>query len=298
MENDKDFIKDWLEGKISPQELQSKKNVQSQDLEELITRTTGLHVPDTTTNEQAWEKLTARIDAAPKPEARVVTMNRWMPFSIAASVSLLILAFFVFREKTVTTGLAETTVYTLPDGSEVTLNAGSKISFARFGWSDDRHVVLEGEAFFQVTKGNSFTVESEAGTVTVLGTSFNVSARPGGLVVACYTGRVKVARGGDEVILTKGLSTHQQAQGLVPAEAFDEKRTTWRDGDFHFERVPLRIVMEELERQYDVTIHFAGDGERQYTGFFNNKDLDTALQMVFRPMALEYKHEKNQIIVQ
>jgi transmembrane sensor len=301
MENNNDFIKDWLEGKISPQELQSRKkenDAQVQDFEELISRTAGLKTPDTTTPAQAWEKLSAHMGAARKPEARVVKMNRWIPLSIAASVSLLIVAFFVFQQKTIETALAETTVYALPDGSEVRLNAGSKISFARFAWSGERRVTLEGEAFFQVTKGSSFTVESAAGTVTVLGTSFNVNARPEYFAVSCYTGKVRVARNGKEVMLTKGLMTRQHQQGLTAAETFDDKKTTWRTGDFHFEGAPLHTVIEELERQYNITINFAGDGQRLYTGYFNNRDLETALQMVLRPMNLQYKHEKNQIIVQ
>jgi ferric-dicitrate binding protein FerR (iron transport regulator) len=301
MDNNNDFIKDWLEGKVSPAELKSKKengDASVQELDELITRSSKLTVPDSITKEDAWEKLSGKLADTPKQEAKVVKFGRWIPLSIAASVTLLIIAFVAFNEATVTTQLAETKVYTLPDGSEVTLNADSRISYSRFNFSGERTVTLEGEAFFNVTKGNTFTVESEKGAVTVLGTSFNVHTRPSGFEVSCFTGKVKVSSGEQAIMLTKGLFTKLDNNSLIAAAPFDDKKTTWRQGDFYFEGKPLTMVIDELERQFDVEIILRSDGARLYTGYFSNKNLDEALEMVFKPMSLNYTRETNKITVQ
>lgn len=301
MENKDDFLKDWLEGKISPEEIKAKKEKGDpfvEEFEELITKSAQLKVPASMTKEEAWKKLSGRLTET-KPEAKVVRMNRWIPVSIAASLSLIAaVAFFMLDQTTVSTQLAEVKTYTLPDGSTVTLNAGSSIEFPTYRWSGNRTVSLEGEAFFNVTKGSTFTVKNEQATVTVLGTSFNVKARPSGYEVSCFTGKVKVANNRNDVTLTKGLFTKLETGVLAPAETFDAAKTTWREGDFYFESKPLREVMDELERQFNIDIVFTGDGNRLYTGFFNNRNLDQALEMVFKPMSLRYRQENNKIIVQ
>jgi transmembrane sensor len=296
MDNDNDFTKDWLEGKISPAEIKSRREKGDafvQEFDELITRSSQLTIPDSITKEDAWKKFTDRIGEVPKQEAKVIKLNRWIPIGIAASVSAMVIAFFVFNTTTVATQLAETKTYVLPDGSEILLNADSKISFSRLGWPADRSVSLEGEAFFNVIKGSSFTVETERGTVTVLGTSFNVNTRSSGFAVSCFTGKVKVVSGEKDITLTKGLFTKLERNALTEAKPFEDRKTTWRDGDFYFESKPLSVVIEELERQFDIEITLQGDSSRLYTGYFSNKNQDEALEMVFKPMSLTYHRESD-----
>jgi transmembrane sensor len=296
-----DFIKDWMEGKISREELENRKSKGDPDVEQfeaIITRSAGLKTPDKLTKEQAWEKLRGKLTEEPGQEAKVVKMNRWIPISIAASVSLLVISsIFLFTDTTVSTSLAETKVFVLPDGSEVFMNADSEISFNKIFWQSDRHVSLKGEAFFEVIKGSTFTVETNDGTVTVLGTSFNVNARPTLFEVACFKGSVKVAREPHGVILTKGQYTKLEGNKLSDPASFDNTKATWRSGDFYFEQKPLYAVIDELERQFNVEIVFQGDDTRLYTGYFNTKKLDEALTMVFKPMGLGYQVESNKKIV-
>lgn len=296
-----DFIKEWMEGKISREELEKRKSngdAVVQQFDEIITRSSKLNIPPGRSKQEAWEKLSAKLDPDSKPETKVIKLNRWIPLSIAASVAVIIISFFVFSKTIVSTQMAETKQYTLPDGSEVFLNADSKIAFSRTGWESNRSVTLEGEAFFQVKKGSTFTVASDAGRVTVLGTSFNVNTRPSLFEVSCFTGKVKVASDGGEVMLTKGEFTRKENNTLTPAASFDDQLATWRNGEFYFERKPLGMVIDELERQFDVSIEFKGDATRLYTGYFSKKSLDEALEMVFKPMGLAYERrgDKNVIV--
>jgi ferric-dicitrate binding protein FerR (iron transport regulator) len=100
-------------------------------------------------------------------------------------------------------------------------------------------------------------------------------------------------------MLTKGLFTKLDNNKLITAETFNIQKTTWREGDFYFESKPLRTVIDELERQFNIEIILSGDSTRLYTGYFSNKNLDEALEMVFKPMSLRYTRETdNKIFVQ
>src|SRR5690606_4696634 len=83
----------------------------------------------------------------------------------------------------------------LPDGSTVTLNAASTIEYNSLTWFLRRKISLNGEAFFKVLKGPSFSVGAGKASVEVLGTSFNVKQRNDIVSVACFTGKVTVNTG-------------------------------------------------------------------------------------------------------
>ncbi|RAW02247.1 FecR family protein [Pseudochryseolinea flava] len=301
MDSNNDFIKDWLEGKISQEEIQSKKRNEDpvvKDFHELITKSARLKTPETVKQDDAWKKLSAHIESDKSTDTKTIQLKRWIPLSIAAAISLFIVAFlFLNRTTTISTPLAEIKTHILPDGSEVILNAGSEIEFKAASWSSNRKVTLKGEAFFHVKKGSSFTVATASGNVTVLGTTFNVNARSSTFAVSCYTGKVKVDHGTSSVTLTKGLATSLHKDALSPAQAFDDTKSTWREGDFYFNGTPLHMVLSELERQFNVNITFHGDSTRLYHGYFSNKDLDQAMIMVLKPMSLHYERDTNQGII-
>jgi transmembrane sensor len=302
MTSNEDFIKDWMEGKISPEELENRRAQNDQTVkrfEKIIATSARLKVPDTQTKEQAWQKLSRKINSQPTHQTKVIEMSRWIPLSAAASLTFVVVCYFLFFAKTtVSTSMAENLNYVLPDGSEVVLNADSKISFKQMFWTNDRTVMLDGEAFFKVKKGSTFTVISSSVTITVLGTSFNVNTRPKTVEISCFTGKVKVNSQENEVILSKGEFTNIEDDSLIRPLRFDEKmKATWRNGEFYFDSKPIGLIIDELQRQFDVTIEYHGDDSRLYTGYFNTKNLDDALTMVFKPMSLTYYKKSNKKII-
>jgi transmembrane sensor len=68
----------------------------------------------------------------------------------------------------------------LPDGTQVWLNSGSKISYGNDFTGSMRQVNLKGEAFFDVVKdpARPFIIHTDAIDITVLGTAFNVRSYP------------------------------------------------------------------------------------------------------------------------
>lgn len=304
-----DMIKDWLEGKISADELQKRKHEagseeEFEDLKKVIDEAAKLKVPEKKTKEQAWDQFLTKIDTDEeevKPAAKVRKLNPFIPVGIAAAIALLVSIYFIFMAPvTVMTGKGEQLTYELPDGSEVMLNADSKITFSKFLWSDDRSLSLQGEAFFEVKKGDSpFIVNGDLGAVKVTGTSFNAYFR-NKLAVHCYTGTVIVNDLNNKTVeLNSGEMVVAIQEGLSEPKTFNNSESAaWREGEFYFEKAELTEVLAELERQYDVEVIYDGNGSRAYTGYFTNKNLDEALQLIFKPMSLTYRKENNKIIVE
>jgi transmembrane sensor len=296
-----DLIKEWMEGRLSSEELDKK--IQADDhllsLKKIISNAADIHVPRQRTKEEAWHLLSSKIEE--KESAKIVRINPFLLISIAASLALLLTFYFIFvRPETVATPKGQHLSYILPDGSEVWLNADSKIKYGSFTIESERKVTLTGEAFFTVKKGGPFEVETAFGKVIVLGTSFNVNLRDNSLEVACFRGSVQVAdRNGHQVKLKSGETTRLKDTTLTPASRFNaEKEASWLTGDFYFDGVALEKVIAELERQFNIEITYENKTNRTYTGYFNNKDLDEALQLVFQPMSLKFKKEGNSILVE
>lgn len=70
---------------------------------------------------------------------------------------------------------------TLADGTKVWLNSQSTLTYASNFGRQERNVLLDGEAYFEVSKNEKipFFVNTETNKVRVVGTSFNVCAYNG-----------------------------------------------------------------------------------------------------------------------
>ncbi|HEX6889449.1 MAG TPA: FecR domain-containing protein [Chryseolinea sp.] len=301
MMNQEDIIREWIAGRLSTEELDEKikDREELESLKKIILASQNLDVREKRTKAEAWDLLASRIDE--KDHSKVVRLKPYVLISIAASLTLIVVtAYLIFMlPETVKAPKGEHISHILPDGSQVWLNADSRISYRDFNKQDERKVTLRGEAYFDVREGGSFEVTGEYGTVRVLGTSFNVSQRKG-LQVSCFKGSVEVTNNsGKTVTLKAGNTTLTKDLTLTTPTRFNaEKEASWLTGDFYFESASLDQVLEELERQFNVEVIYQSKVPRTYTGYFNNRDLDEALQLVFQPMSLSFRKEGNKIYVE
>jgi len=244
--------------------------------------------------EASWERLSARLGEGESSKRSLRPL--WI--GAAASIALAIGVFSLFnsQEVLITSDIAEHQEHVLPDGSVVSLNASSSLKYDASSFEEDRLLELDGEAFFEVEKGSSFKVVTDQGTVTVLGTSFNVCDRREFFEVTCMTGKVAVAKGNDNVILTPGLATNNMHGSL--SSAFSEKGTDgWRQGNYSFMEDNLEFVLEEVERQFGMNMKMPDLSGRLFTGEFDIKDLETTLTVICEPMGLDYTiDEKTKVI--
>lgn len=232
--------------------------------------------------------------------AKIRPIRRWLTYAAAACVTLLLMALFYNPTRSISAGIAEQKTHQLPDGSSVVLNASSKISYHPLRWGVARKIELEGEAFFQVTKGRRFVVKTTQGEVEVLGTSFNVRARGNSFAVSCVTGKVRVSNPKGERILTPGLSTQANENGdlVTPYTLTTQATAAWRDGKFYFNDAPLQEVFEEIQRQFEVRVQTSPKiANRKVTTYFEGNNLDSALYNVCWPLRLETSTRGNLIIV-
>jgi ferric-dicitrate binding protein FerR (iron transport regulator) len=148
---------------------------------------------------------------------------------------------------------------TLPDGSQVWLNAQSSITFPSAFTGKERVVDITGEAYFEIAQNKNmpFTVRSAGQQVQVLGTSFNINTYIDEPVAktTLLNGSIKVIRGDQTVVLQPG----EQALGTVVANANLSQTMAWKNDSFYFEGTDLKTIMRQVSRWYDVEVVFAAD---------------------------------------
>lgn len=254
-----------------------------------------------------FQKLQTTINEK-KEKSNVIKMPLFQKLAIAAGFALLIgfgLTYLYnvnqqYSDITVFTAQGETKSVELPDHSEVALNVASKIEYSKENWNNKREVHLTGEAYFKVSKGSRFVVNTDQGMVEVLGTEFNIRNRLETIEVVCYEGKVKVTdlSGSSKILLPNDavrMANGEFEEGWTPPISED---ADWRNGYSSFHLAPFSTVIEELENQYNVQIDIKVDiSNRKYVGAFPHDNLDQALQLVFEPMQLNYKITEDQLIV-
>ena len=292
------YLAKWLNNELTPEELETfKQSPEYASYQKLADISSQLEAPAFDV-EQAFMDNRKRREAN---EPKVVRLSSYkMAWRIAAAVVVLFaltLGYISTLTERVTTQYAERQEIVLPDASEVILNAGSELSYNSKKWEQDRRVQLEGEAFFKVAKGQTFTVETDAGDVQVLGTQFNVEQRKGFFEVSCYEGLVLVSYQGREKQLPAGTSLMlidgQIIDAIVPVNA----APSWVFNESSFNSIPLAYVLDELKRQFDIQITTENiDLTQLFTGTFSNTNLDLALQSISTPTQLTYTLEGNKVL--
>ena len=302
-------------------------------------------------HEREWKALENRLWAAlekkslgkaPPAEAKVVPLwqrpvLRW---SVAASVCLLALMGYginqfewsgnlanrdVFQKtdagtKVISNTTDEDLAVALEDGSKVTLKPESELRFSEPFADSERIVLLDGEAFFEVSANpdRPFLVNTGELTTKVLGTSFSVKARPGdsSVEVAVKTGKVSVYERTPE----KSVSSKKKGNGVVigpnhqvvftkneklfltglvddpeplPKQASEVKHT------LDFDDVPLREVLGQLETTYNIDIETDKQtlGECPLTARLSGKGLYAQLEIICAVIQGTYEVKGTTILI-
>ncbi len=157
----------------------------------------------------------------------------------------------------------------LADGTQVWLNAESKLKYPVAFGGKERVVELEGEGFFKVSKdaARPFRVKTKSQVVEVLGTEFNVDAYPDGEYV--YTtlveGKVKVDTDRKSLELTPGMQSVVGKQNVYTREVNTGDIVSWRNGMFVLEDKTLEEIMSKLTRWYDFSVFYQNQAAKDIT---------------------------------
>jgi ferric-dicitrate binding protein FerR (iron transport regulator) len=197
-------------------------------------------------------------------------------------------------------------VHTLPDGSIVSLHAGSQIRYAAKFDSKIRKVELNGEAYFEVThdKTKPFVVASGDARVKVLGTKFNVntSKAAGTMEVVLTSGKVSVfyrRSPQDNVLLMPG----EKAVLLVSQKQISKSANTdpnylaWKTLVLTFNDETLGQVINTLQNVYQTTIILKDPqlSGCRVTASFSGQSLQSVLQVLKETLDLQVAENGNRI---
>ena len=217
-----------------------------------------------------------------KPRRRVLP---WVSGMVAAAAAV-VLFVFLFRgnEQQMIELIANNAVkeFALPDGTEVTLAPGSKLTYSE---KSPRNTALEGKAYFEVARDEAvpFEITADGAFVRVLGTKFMVDAGSSVKEVYVTEGKVLFAKSSDAegVILTKDMQATLSPDENVPVIAVepDVNSIAWQRGSFIFDKTPLREVLETLSKHYKVSFATT-DLDKQLSGEFYAEDLDLIIGLI------------------
>mgnify|MGYP002765127481 FL=1 len=177
-----------------------------------------------------------------------------------------------------------TTKMTLPDGTEVWLNAGSRIEYSQGFGVRDRRVRLSGEGYFEVHHNTAmpFIVNSSSLNVQVLGTKFDFRDYPSdhSAMVSLDEGSVAVGlRSSHDGDYQYRLSPDQRAvlekgSGNLRIENRTTTDRLWTDGAIMLNGRRLADICIDLERSYGVKICIENRtlAQTRFYGVFHRKD--------------------------
>lgn len=204
----------------------------------------------------------------------------------------------------------------LSDGSAITLQPGSSLSYPETFAADKREVVLHGEGFFEIAPdpAKPFVVYANEIVTKVLGTSFHIKAYEDDpeVIVKVVTGKVSVSA--PKVLDRSGpaegliLSPNQMA---VYARTPDKltrtlvenpgilKNSDIRSSDYNFEDTPIVEVFRTLEKGYGVPILFNAEqlANCTVTAPLENENLYEKLDMICKVIRASYEVVDAQIII-
>lgn len=221
----------------------------------------------------------------------------------------------------------------LPDGSQVWINSGSKITYSKLFSSETRELTLDGEAYFDVVKDprHPFIVHTSGIDVKVLGTAFNIRCYPDekNIEASLVRGSLEVTiKDWKEKIILKPnekLTVHNNTASNTPVSAKEEDarndeeqkkvielgrlsvlpkdstiiETSWVYNKLVFRSETFEEVARKMERWYAVNISFKDEKikEKKLTGIFENETVSQALDAIQMTTKFSYTIDNNKITI-
>lgn len=204
--------------------------------------------------------------------------------------------------------LGRLSTVTLPDGSKVTLNAGTTLSYPQAFVAKNREVSMKGEAFFEVVHDakHPFIVKADEISVKVLGTQFNVKAyeKDDRIEVSLEEGKVEVqseqAKSSVFLVPSEQACYHKHRHSLTMRKVNLTYYTSWKKGAYYFRALPLKEITKQLERIFNVRILItSADIENIiFTGeFLRGENVEQILRIITADNRLKYRMEEGAIYI-
>jgi ferric-dicitrate binding protein FerR (iron transport regulator) len=259
-----------------------------------------------------WENIRQQlipVETKPHLAFRITKRKIWLA---AASLAFILasagILFTKFRTVEMQTAFGQIRKVTLPDGSMVTLNANSKLRYAKdFLGGKQREIWIDGEAFFNVSKRivkgkkQPFTVHANDLNIQVLGTAFNVNNRRGTVNVALEHGQVKVVdenNNANHVLLKpgEGVTHSDQQKQLLKEKVVVADYASWQNRVIVFRKKSLNEIAAMMKDLYNmkVVIDNPALGTETFTGSFPTDSSEVLFRKLEKMYPLEVTRAGNE----
>ncbi len=247
---------------------------------------------------QAWQRFQERVAALPvQKETKIFSLLHIIRKQLIAAAALLILIasgilFLLNNAKEPVVAMIHTktdskvVIDTLMDGSIVTLNKNTTLSYPEKFTGDSRKIALKGEAFFEISpnKAMPFIILANEVTITVVGTAFNVKNYDSSTEVIVESGIVKVSYNNNTIELTKGerITLHQQQTEIKKEKISNSLYNYYRTGIISCNATPLSELVNTLNTAYDVHIVLENSAmnQLQITSTFEHESIENILDII------------------
>ncbi len=202
------------------------------------------------------------------------------------------------------TGVGERSNVTLPDGTEVQLNAKTTVRYDCSMPHSERRVQVDGEAYFNVAKDaeHPFVVSADGVDVTCLGTAFNIRnyGEERNVSVLLTEGKVRVSAGeadltmepNSRVVFDKG--SQSMSKQLVNPENY----LCWLNNEIRYNDHTLEEIAAELSRNYNIRIVITSDRlrEERFTGYLGHSSLRNVLEVLSMTSNMRYYFDQDTVV--
>jgi transmembrane sensor len=256
-----------------------------------------------------WDSILQKLpqsETSPANQPIIRSFNFSRMLRIAAVFLLLAVPSFFLVRYMISPGMEHFTAMNdvtekrLPDGTVVTLNAGSTIDYpSRFN-GETRSIELQGEGFFEVThdERQPFIISSRNARIEVLGTTFNVNttSRPGTTDVILASGSVAVYTSDEphrRVLLQPGEKARIDVKGnILKSENEDPNYIAWKTRRLVFSEEPLSEIVRILNKVYHADVRLKGNqlDACTVTATFDNQPIESVLRVLEATLDLQVTH--------
>lgn len=228
----------------------------------------------------------------------VKSKNTWLLGVLFLGSILAIIAYLAFfGPLTIKNESSFPMAHSLPDKTQILIGPGSEISYDEDGFVEDRKVLLDGDAYFDVTTKGKFVVEAVGFEVEVLGTQFEihqVSNKEGS--VSVYEGTVRVTSGVLEETLKIGERVEVKSKSMIRAKINKKAKPTMKGGDRIYNSVLISDIFDELSLYYGV--RFVGKlPEDRFSGNLPTQDLAKCLEILDISTSYKFTLKDDEVLV-
>lgn len=286
-------------------------------------------------------EVSDNTDLSAEPSKRNHRYWWWITSGVAASL----ITFFMFLQQsdvktnkitpaatnTVSTNYGSKSKIQLPDGTQVWLNADSRLTYNENFQAPLREVHLSGEAYFDVAKDKErpFIIHTKTIDLKVLGTAFNLrsyanekqtetSLIHGSLEIVLHnnpgkkiilTPNEKLIVQNDQSVSGRDGATPGKGRKNVPIMVLSRvhfqkedsiaSEVLWTKNKLAFDNENLENVASKIERWYDVRVNITHENLKQtaYSGVFEGESLEQVMEALQLTGNFKYTINKKEVLI-